>query len=64
VSRDEFLTLVSQNKFIEYTEFSNNLYGTSVKAVKDVEDLGKICILDIELQVRMSSKNDRKETAE
>ncbi|CAG8626256.1 2645_t:CDS:2 [Paraglomus brasilianum] len=50
VSRDEFLSLVSQNKFIEYTEFSKNLYGTSIKAVKDVEDSGKICILDIELQ--------------
>ena len=47
------MSLVSQNKFIEYTEFSKNLYGTSIKAVKDVEDSGKICILDIELQVRI-----------
>ncbi|CAG8820876.1 7816_t:CDS:2, partial [Racocetra persica] len=50
VSREEFEKLITQNKFIEYTEFSNNLYGTSIDAVRAVADEGKCCILDIELQ--------------
>ena len=31
--------------------FSGNLYGTSHKAVRDVQKKGRICILDIEIQV-------------
>ncbi|CAI2180221.1 9218_t:CDS:2, partial [Funneliformis geosporum] len=49
VSRDEFVKLVNQNQFIEHAEFSGNLYGTSIEAVRSVSSLGKICILDIEL---------------
>ncbi|CAG8455717.1 2177_t:CDS:2 [Ambispora leptoticha] len=49
ITRDQFNQLIKENAFIEHAEFSGNLYGTSVKAVRDVEDTGKICILDIEL---------------
>jgi len=56
VSRDEFVGLINQNKFIEYAEFSGNLYGTSIDAVKSVSSRGKICILDIELNVRSKKK--------
>lgn len=51
VTRDSFLALLAQNGFIEHAEFSGNLYGTSVQAVKDIAELGKRCILDIEVQV-------------
>lgn len=37
--------------FIEHAEFSSNLYGTSVAAVRHVQEQGKRCILDIEAQV-------------
>lgn len=40
----------SQNGFIEHAEFSKNLYGTSIQAVKDVATQGKRCILDIDSQ--------------
>ncbi|RIB12507.1 putative guanylate kinase [Gigaspora rosea] len=59
VSREQFEELIKQNKFIEYTEFSNNLYGTSIGAVRAVADEGKCCILDIELQgVKSVKKTD------
>ncbi|CAG8693851.1 14892_t:CDS:2, partial [Cetraspora pellucida] len=59
VSREEFERLIAQNKFIEYTEFSTNLYGTSIAAVHAVANEGKCCILDIELQgVKSVKKTD------
>jgi len=50
VSRDEFLKLVDAGAFIENAQFSGNLYGTSVQAVKEVANLGRRCILDIDAQ--------------
>lgn len=52
---------IEDNKFIESAEFSGNLYGistiqykmiilgTSIKAVEDVLNTGKICLLDIDV---------------
>jgi hypothetical protein len=51
VSREDFTKLVEANGFIENAQFGSNLYGTSVQAVKDVRDRGRICILDIEMEV-------------
>ncbi|KAI9356751.1 P-loop containing nucleoside triphosphate hydrolase protein [Zopfochytrium polystomum] len=47
VTRDEFEKIVAENGFIEHTEFSGNLYGTSFATVKTVQDAGKICVLDV-----------------
>lgn len=55
VTRDSFLALVDQKGFIEHAEFSGNLYGTSIQAVRDIANLGKRCILDIEVQVGLYS---------
>ena len=38
--------------FIEHAQFGGNYYGTSVKAVKNVAEKGRICVLDIEMEVR------------
>jgi len=46
-----FLKLVEDGGFIEHAKFGGNYYGTSVKAVKDVADKGRICVLDIEMEV-------------
>jgi guanylate kinase len=45
--------LVDANGFIEHAQFGSNLYGTSVQAVKDVRERGRICILDIEMEVSL-----------
>ncbi|KAF8331071.1 P-loop containing nucleoside triphosphate hydrolase protein [Cantharellus anzutake] len=49
-TREQFLSLVDQGAFIEHAQFSGNLYGTTVKAVQDVAERGRRCILDIDAQ--------------
>ncbi|XP_014205944.1 guanylate kinase isoform X2 [Copidosoma floridanum] len=52
---------IDRGEFLETAVFSNNMYGTSKKAVEDVQKSGKICILDIETegvkQIKKSSLN-------
>jgi len=54
-NKDSFLQLVDEKGFIEHAQFGGNYYGTSVKAVKDVAEKGRICVLDIEMEVRVLS---------
>lgn len=54
VSKEEFLDLVDQKGFIEHAQFGDNHYGTSIKAVNDIAEQGRICILDIEMEVSLS----------
>ncbi|KAL8681552.1 MAG: hypothetical protein Q9186_002368 [Xanthomendoza sp. 1 TL-2023] len=42
-TKESFLSLVDEGGFIEHAQFGGNYYGTSVKAVKDVAEEGKIC---------------------
>ncbi|KAF9169879.1 guanylate kinase [Mortierella sp. AD011] len=59
VTRETFLAGVARGEFIEHAEFSGNLYGTTVQAVKSVGEKGKICILDIDMQgVKLVKKTD------
>jgi guanylate kinase len=51
VTKESFQDLVKQNGFIEHAQFGSNLYGTSVQAVKDVAEKGRVCVLDIEMEV-------------
>ncbi|EDK45684.1 guanylate kinase [Lodderomyces elongisporus NRRL YB-4239] len=56
---EEFKKLIDEDKFIEWAQFSGNYYGTTVKAVKDVLEQGKICLLDIDMQgVKSVKKTD------
>ncbi|KAF9148544.1 hypothetical protein BG015_009713 [Linnemannia schmuckeri] len=50
VSHATINDMISRNEFLEHAVFSENTYGTSRKAVQDIKDSGKICIMDIELQ--------------
>ena len=50
VNKEEMENMINKKQFIENTVFSGNLYGTSMNAVQDVLDSGKICILDIDVQ--------------
>ncbi|KAG8527999.1 uncharacterized protein KY384_006915 [Bacidia gigantensis] len=56
---EAFLALIDEGGFIEHAKFGGNYYGTSVKAVKDVAEKGRICVLDIELEgVKQVAKSD------
>jgi guanylate kinase len=50
-TREKFEGLIKQGGFIEHAQFGSNLYGTSFKAVEAIEEAGKVCILDIEMEV-------------
>ncbi|KAI1724131.1 PDZ domain (Also known as DHR or GLGF) domain-containing protein [Ditylenchus destructor] len=47
VSKAEMERDVKNNLFIEAGQFQNNLYGTSIQAVKEVANSGRHCILDV-----------------
>ena len=48
--KDTFERDIAEGKFLEYAYVHDNIYGTSIKAVKDVAESGKCCILDIDVQ--------------
>ncbi|KAJ8973276.1 hypothetical protein NQ317_019542 [Molorchus minor] len=50
---------IEDGKFIESATFGGNMYGTSKAAVAEVTKLGKICVLDIDVQgVKQTKKSD------
>jgi len=49
-TRAEMERGIAHNEFLESAKVHDNYYGTSKKAVEDVVKLGKICILDIDVQ--------------
>ncbi|XP_048734647.2 protein PALS1-like isoform X3 [Ostrea edulis] len=58
VTRAEFEADIVSSKFVEHGEHEKNLYGTSLDAVRQVINTGKICILNLHpesLQVLKSS---------
>lgn len=52
VTKEQFNDLVEKKGFVEHATFGSNSYGTSVKAIQDIEEKGRTCILDIEMEVR------------
>ena len=50
VTKEEFQDLIEKKGFIEHAQFGDNCYGTSVKAVEDIAEKGRVCILDIEME--------------
>ncbi|KAI7899920.1 guanylate kinase [Cokeromyces recurvatus] len=56
VDLQDMVKEVEAGKFIESATFSGNMYGTSIKAVEDVVQSGKVCMLDIDMQGVQSVK--------
>lgn len=50
VSHEVFEQMIQEDKFIEHTRFASNRYGTSKKTIEDIQNEGKICILDLDWQ--------------
>jgi len=46
VKRDIIQKDVDRGAYVEWGEYNNNLYGTSVQSVRDIIRTGRVCILD------------------
>eukprot|EP00815_Leptocylindrus_aporus_P007157 CAMPEP_0116054538 /NCGR_PEP_ID=MMETSP0322-20121206/2863_1 /TAXON_ID=163516 /ORGANISM="Leptocylindrus danicus var. apora, Strain B651" /LENGTH=205 /DNA_ID=CAMNT_0003537953 /DNA_START=243 /DNA_END=860 /DNA_ORIENTATION=- len=53
---DQMKKDIDNGLFLEHANVHGNLYGTSKKAVQDVAEKGKICILDIDVQGVQNTK--------
>uniref|UniRef100_A0AAV1U5B3 guanylate kinase n=1 Tax=Peronospora matthiolae TaxID=2874970 RepID=A0AAV1U5B3_9STRA len=50
IAKDMMLKEIEAGRFLEHAEVHGNVYGTSRRAVQEVQEKGKICILDIDIQ--------------
>ena len=50
VPREEFQRMIAQDELLEYAEYVDNYYGTSLKAIQQRLDAGIDVLLDIEVQ--------------
>ena len=50
ISRQDFLDRIANNDFLEYAEFSGNMYGTPKDPVDEMLKAGKAVFLEIEVQ--------------
>lgn len=48
VTREYFENAIKEDKFIEYTEFLGNYYGTRVDSVERLTNLGKNVLIEVE----------------
>ncbi|XP_046838811.1 guanylate kinase isoform X1 [Vespa crabro] len=56
-NKEEMQRQIDNGEFLETASYSGNLYGTSKLAVENVQEAGKICILDIEIEGVKQIKN-------
>lgn len=50
VSREEFERMIAADELLEYAEYVNHYYGTSIKAIEERLEAGIDVLLDIEVQ--------------
>ena len=50
LTREEFERWIGEGKFLEWAQYSNNLYGTLEGKVEELLETGRSVILEIELQ--------------
>lgn len=50
VTREEFEGMIARDELLEYAEYVNNYYGTSMKVIEEKLDAGVDVLLDIEVQ--------------
>lgn len=50
LTREEFERWIEEGRFLEYAEYSGNLYGTPEEKVEEFLESGRSVILEIELQ--------------
>ncbi|XP_013392334.1 MAGUK p55 subfamily member 5 isoform X3 [Lingula anatina] len=57
VPRHVFEADIMGSRFVEHGEYENNLYGTSIEAIRNVVSEGKICVLNLQPQSLRILKN-------
>ena len=57
VSKDDFLNKIKLGHFIEYQAVYNNYYGTTYESIKEINDMGKDAILEIDFKGMLSIKS-------
>ncbi len=50
VSKETFETMIARDEFLEYTQYVDHYYGTSLKVIREQLDQGVDVLLDIEVQ--------------
>ncbi len=50
VSREEFLRMIAADELLEYAEYVEHFYGTSLKVIREKLEAGVDVLLDIEVQ--------------
>ncbi len=63
LSREEFERWIEEGKFLEWAQYSNNLYGTPVGKVEELLESGRSVILEIELQGARQVREKRPDAA-
>ena len=63
LSRDEFERWIEEGKFLEWAEYSGNLYGTPEGKVEEMLEAGRSVILEIELQGARQVRRKRPDAA-
>ncbi|KAL0984461.1 hypothetical protein UPYG_G00141850 [Umbra pygmaea] len=51
ISKQAFEAGIQNNIFIEYGEYKDNFYGTSLEAIRSVLDRNKMCLVDVQPEV-------------
>ncbi|CAL8284872.1 unnamed protein product [Merluccius merluccius] len=54
ISKTAFELDVQNNKFIEFGEYKDNLYGTSLESIRSVLDRNKVCLVDVHAEALKS----------
>lgn len=50
-SYSEFGMMLCLCRFIEYGEYKDNLYGTSLESIHRILDQNKVCLVDVQPEV-------------
>ena len=63
LSREEFERWIEERRFLEWAEYSGNLYGTHKQKVEELLNSGRSVILEIELQGARQVRQQRPDAA-
>ncbi len=63
LTREEFERWIAEDRFLEWAEYSGNLYGTPEQKVEEFLDAGRSVILEIELQGARQVRKKRPDAA-